>query len=305
MCALTYTVYTHTHTAHTHCTRRVQAKWRRLSLRTCGQVGAATTWRRGRRREMGVCGCRRLMHTGCRGGWRAHMATPLTRRARRSWQSRWDACGHGCRCGGGVGEAWGQGVRGMEGCGGELGRNCVCACVCVQVLDILGSGGDARAVETDLVMALGFDQFEVIKELLRNRLKVVWCTRLSRAQVGVWRGGGSVCVCGGGCLPNTCTAGQGCGSSACLLPARCCWAWASGVHAVLSHALRMTPSAIASRLRWAVTPRRRPSWRPCAPHAPPHATGSLPWSATSGVRGGGQGGKGGMLHFQGSHVAAR
>jgi len=39
-------------------------------------------------------------------------------------------------------------------------------------------------VENDLVLALGFEQFELIKELLRNRLRIVWCTRLSRTQVG-------------------------------------------------------------------------------------------------------------------------
>lgn len=42
---------------------------------------------------------------------------------------------------------------------------------------------DSRALENDLVLSLGFEQFELIKELLRNRLKIVWCTRLSRTQV--------------------------------------------------------------------------------------------------------------------------
>ncbi|KAL6751574.1 RNA helicase, activating signal cointegrator 1 [Haematococcus lacustris] len=51
-----------------------------------------------------------------------------------------------------------------------------------QVLAVLGSPADARTVENELVMALGFEKFELIKELLRNRLKLVWCTRLSRAQ---------------------------------------------------------------------------------------------------------------------------
>ena len=53
-----------------------------------------------------------------------------------------------------------------------------------QVLGILGSLSDARAVENELVMALGFEKFDLSKELLRNRSKIVWCTRLSRAQVG-------------------------------------------------------------------------------------------------------------------------
>ena len=42
--------------------------------------------------------------------------------------------------------------------------------------------GDDRDVENKLVLKLEFDKFEVIKELLRNRLKVVWCMRLERAQ---------------------------------------------------------------------------------------------------------------------------
>lgn len=52
-----------------------------------------------------------------------------------------------------------------------------------QVLGVLGGPGDARGVENELVLSLGFEAFELIKELLRNRLKIVWCTRLSRAQV--------------------------------------------------------------------------------------------------------------------------
>jgi pre-mRNA-splicing helicase BRR2 len=52
-----------------------------------------------------------------------------------------------------------------------------------EVLTTLASPTDSRAVENELVLALGFEQFELIKELLRNRLKVVWCTRLSRTQV--------------------------------------------------------------------------------------------------------------------------
>lgn len=31
-------------------------------------------------------------------------------------------------------------------------------------------------------MKLDFDKFELIKQLLRNRLKIVWCTRLERAE---------------------------------------------------------------------------------------------------------------------------
>lgn len=43
---------------------------------------------------------------------------------------------------------------------------------------------DARDVENQLVHLLDFDKFELIKELLRNATRIVWCMRLARAQVG-------------------------------------------------------------------------------------------------------------------------
>ncbi len=52
------------------------------------------------------------------------------------------------------------------------------------MLAILASSSDQRSIENELVLALGFEQFELIKELIKNRLRIVWCTRLSRAQVG-------------------------------------------------------------------------------------------------------------------------
>ena len=58
-----------------------------------------------------------------------------------------------------------------------------------QVLAVLASGSDQRSIENELVLSLGFEQFELIKELIKNRLRVVWCTKLSRAQV---RGRGAV-----------------------------------------------------------------------------------------------------------------
>ena len=42
--------------------------------------------------------------------------------------------------------------------------------------------GEDRECENTLVQLLDFDKFELIKELLRNRAKIVWCTRLQRAQ---------------------------------------------------------------------------------------------------------------------------
>ena len=41
---------------------------------------------------------------------------------------------------------------------------------------------DEAEVENALVALLDFDKFDLIKELLRNRLKIVWCTRRERAQ---------------------------------------------------------------------------------------------------------------------------
>eukprot|EP00741_Cyanophora_paradoxa_P005239 tig00000865_g5079.t1 len=51
-----------------------------------------------------------------------------------------------------------------------------------EVLAIMGSGADDREVENKLVMLLDYDKFDFIKVLLRNRQKVVYCTRLGQAQ---------------------------------------------------------------------------------------------------------------------------
>ncbi|XXG57569.1 hypothetical protein AAC387_Pa04g0019 [Persea americana] len=50
-----------------------------------------------------------------------------------------------------------------------------------DVLKILAEGDD-RDVENRLVMLLNYDKFDLIKLFLRNRLKIVWCTRLARAE---------------------------------------------------------------------------------------------------------------------------
>lgn len=42
--------------------------------------------------------------------------------------------------------------------------------------------GDDREVENRLVALLDFDRLRLIKELLRNRTKIVWCMRLARAR---------------------------------------------------------------------------------------------------------------------------
>eukprot|EP00747_Dinoflagellata_sp_TGD_P161473 gnl/TRDRNA2_/TRDRNA2_178087_c2_seq1.p1 gnl/TRDRNA2_/TRDRNA2_178087_c2~~gnl/TRDRNA2_/TRDRNA2_178087_c2_seq1.p1 ORF type:complete len:2167 (-),score=-96.49 gnl/TRDRNA2_/TRDRNA2_178087_c2_seq1:381-6881(-) len=51
-----------------------------------------------------------------------------------------------------------------------------------EIFVVLSSCQDERDVERRLVMMLGFEKFEFIKTLVINRLKIVWCTRLCRAQ---------------------------------------------------------------------------------------------------------------------------
>ena len=51
-----------------------------------------------------------------------------------------------------------------------------------EALRHLGSDADDRAVENDLVMLLDYDKFDLIKVLLTNRTKIVWCTKLARAE---------------------------------------------------------------------------------------------------------------------------
>lgn len=50
-----------------------------------------------------------------------------------------------------------------------------------EILKIITEGDD-RDVENRLVMLLDYEKFDLIKLLLRNRLKIVWCTRLARAE---------------------------------------------------------------------------------------------------------------------------
>ncbi|XVE68356.1 hypothetical protein DITRI_Ditri09bG0061700 [Diplodiscus trichospermus] len=56
-----------------------------------------------------------------------------------------------------------------------------CQKLAEEVLKILAEGDD-REVETKLLVHLRFKMFDLIKYLLWNRLKVVWCTRLARAE---------------------------------------------------------------------------------------------------------------------------
>ena len=52
-----------------------------------------------------------------------------------------------------------------------------------EVLAALGNeGDDERSCENQLVLMLDYDKFDLIKKLLKSRARVVWCTRLARAQ---------------------------------------------------------------------------------------------------------------------------
>lgn len=50
-----------------------------------------------------------------------------------------------------------------------------------KVLAVLEDGDD-RQVENRLVALLDVDKFDLIKLLVKNRMRVLWCTRLARAQ---------------------------------------------------------------------------------------------------------------------------
>ncbi|XP_074325952.1 DExH-box ATP-dependent RNA helicase DExH12-like [Apium graveolens] len=56
-----------------------------------------------------------------------------------------------------------------------------------EVLNILAEGGDDRQVETKLLVHLQFDKFSLVKYLLKNRMNIVWCIRLARAEDQVER----------------------------------------------------------------------------------------------------------------------
>ncbi|KAJ6386840.1 hypothetical protein OIU78_016716 [Salix suchowensis] len=56
-----------------------------------------------------------------------------------------------------------------------------CQKLAEEVLLLLAEGDD-REVETKLLLYIQFDKFSFIKFLLRNRLKIVWCTRLVRSK---------------------------------------------------------------------------------------------------------------------------
>ncbi|KAL6139843.1 hypothetical protein ACLB2K_058144 [Fragaria x ananassa] len=58
-----------------------------------------------------------------------------------------------------------------------------CQKLAEEVVGILGEG-DARDAESRLLEKLRFEKFGLVKFLLLNRVKIVWCTRLARAGGG-------------------------------------------------------------------------------------------------------------------------
>lgn len=69
-----------------------------------------------------------------------------------------------------ISQAYGQNIDSQKG--KELAE---------AILPILTEGDDLE-VENKLVVLLGCDNIDLIKYLMCNRLKVVWCTRLARAE---------------------------------------------------------------------------------------------------------------------------
>lgn len=53
-----------------------------------------------------------------------------------------------------------------------------CLCVCFLVL----CSQDDDGAETRVVQLLGLDHWELAKELMKNKLKIVWVTKLKQAQ---------------------------------------------------------------------------------------------------------------------------
>ncbi|XP_002518663.3 DExH-box ATP-dependent RNA helicase DExH12 [Ricinus communis] len=57
-----------------------------------------------------------------------------------------------------------------------------CQKLAEEVLKILAEGGEDREVENKLLLHLSYEMFNLVRILMRNRLKIVWCTRLARAK---------------------------------------------------------------------------------------------------------------------------
>ena len=65
----------------------------------------------------------------------------------------------------------------------SLSHPCTATCnqLDLRIVAVQSPAANA-AVENELVQLLDFDKFQLIKALMQNRLKIVWCMRLHRAQ---------------------------------------------------------------------------------------------------------------------------
>ena len=71
----------------------------------------------------------------------------------------------------------------QHSCGGQACCECSLSVSPVLSKGLLGlQKGSDRDVEAQLMHLLDFEHFDLVRELLKNRLTIVWCTRLQRAQ---------------------------------------------------------------------------------------------------------------------------
>lgn len=52
----------------------------------------------------------------------------------------------------------------------------------ISILFRLQTVESERDLEQDLLALMDYDQFSLVKELIRNRATIMWCTRLARAE---------------------------------------------------------------------------------------------------------------------------
>ena len=112
-------------------------------------------------------------------------------------------------------------------------------------------------------------RFELIKELLKNRLRIVWCMRLARTEVRMGRPAvvRARAPSAAGAAAEVPMLSQHCVTPA---TAACCCSWCPDPSTPLPSMpfSRTRSSGSGWRLRWRAAPRRAPSWTHCTPRAP-------------------------------------
>ncbi|XP_050210373.1 DExH-box ATP-dependent RNA helicase DExH12-like [Mercurialis annua] len=68
-----------------------------------------------------------------------------------------------------------------QGFGGKMDAE-QCQKLAEEVLKTLSEGGEDVEVETKIVHYLTFELFTLVRIIMRNKLKIIWCTRLARAK---------------------------------------------------------------------------------------------------------------------------